>query len=63
MGVPSLVPVRAASQESQSDGDIKGLDWTAQEEAERQVTEVDGQRPLLFQRWPPEDTGVSNPRR
>lgn len=46
VGIPSLVPVRFAPPECQSGGDIMGLDWTAQEEAKRHVTEVDAQLPL-----------------
>lgn len=63
VGVPSLVPVRVAPRECQSDGDITGLDWTAQEEAERHVTEVDAQLPPSFKDGHLEDTGVSNPNR
>lgn len=43
-GVPSLLS-EGGSWECQSDGDIMGLDWTAQVEAEHHVTEVDAQIP------------------
>lgn len=62
-GVPSLLS-EGGSWECQSDGDIMGLDWTAQVEAEHHVTEVDAQiPPSSFNDGHLEDTGVSNPSR